>query len=342
MNRFAQLTLALAATSALSIGAAHAGTVIYNTGNEATATLALGINDDGSLNITEGNITTSDATGIAYKFPDGSWRDATAPGCLCEGWGVSVNDSVSGFANVASDFGANNLSIDTPAAVSSSTVTTTTSLASLPGLVVTHVYQPASSSGALFEAVVTISNTTGQDLTDVKYVRVMDWDVPPTEFLEFVTIKGTGTTSFLERSHSNGFDTANPLGGDFALDPATEDTDFADNGAADHGAYFRFNFGDLAANATRTFSIYYGAAANEGDALAAIGAESIELYSLGQSSNENGGANDDGVTFIFGFKGVGGIAIEPDPNSQVPEPGMLALIGFGLAGIPLVRRRRAA
>jgi hypothetical protein len=30
-------------------GAAHAGSVIYNTGNAATATVALGVNDDGSL-----------------------------------------------------------------------------------------------------------------------------------------------------------------------------------------------------------------------------------------------------------------------------------------------------
>jgi len=58
---------------------------------------------------------------------------------------------------------------------------------------------------------VTIANSTASDLTDVRYVRVMDWDVPPTEFNEYVTIKGTTTTTLLELSHDDGFDTPNPL-----------------------------------------------------------------------------------------------------------------------------------
>ena len=50
--------------------------------------------------------------------------------------------------------------------------------------------------------------------------------------------------------------------------------DFEDNGPADHGAYFRFKFGDLATDASRTFQIFYGAAASESAALAAIAAGS--------------------------------------------------------------------
>lgn len=62
----------IAAGLTVGAGVAQAGTVIYNTGSAATATIALGVNDDGSLN-TQPNITSNaSATGLAYKFPDGS------------------------------------------------------------------------------------------------------------------------------------------------------------------------------------------------------------------------------------------------------------------------------
>ena len=92
----------------------------------------------------------------------------------------------------------------------------------------------------------------------------MDWDVPPTEFNEYVTIKGTATTTFLELSHDDGFATVRSARCPPARSIAgTTDVDFTDNGPNDHGAYFRFNFGTLADNAKREFDIFYGAAGTE-------------------------------------------------------------------------------
>ena len=327
-----------------ALGSAHASAIIYNNSDPALATVALGVNTDGSLNLSTGNIAANaGATGLAFRFPDGSWRDATAPGCFCEGWGVSIGATagtgVAGSAN-RDDGGAANLT-SAASGISTTGITTTSSLTSLPGLSVKQEYRVAAATSSLFEVRVTISNNTGAAVNNVRYVRVMDWDVPNTEFSELVTIRGTETTTLLEKSHNNGFSRSNPFLDDGEIGSggcgSTTDRDFTDCGPADHGAYFRFNFGDLADAASYSFSIFYGAASTESAALAAVGAAGIELYSFGQSRGN--GATGSPATFIFGFAGVGGTPVEPNP---VSAPGSLALAGLGLLGLGALSRRRKA
>lgn len=331
----AKATLFVALGLAAS-GSAMADAIIYNTGDALTATVALGVNDLGHLNTTDGNITVNaSATGLATKI-GGDWLDATAPGCLCEGWGVAA-DGVSGYANESA--GTFNLSLDSFGSTAS-TATSSVFLTSMPDLSVTHAYKVSASSD-LFEAVVTITNSSDVTMTDTRYRRAMDWDIPFDEFSEYVTITGTGTTTDLLASSDNGFATSDPLGGGISdLAGCGITTDFVDCGTADHGAVFDFGFGDLLAGESHSFSIFYGASVDEASALAALGVVGAELFSLGQESGDPVGGTP--ATFIFAFAGVGGTVIIPPPPTGAPEPGILALMGMGLLGMAVRRRQRQA
>jgi len=324
---------------AVSTTAMSAGAIIYNTGDSTTATVALGVNDLGHLNTRDGDITVNaSATGVAAFIEGGAdgtgWYDATSPGCLCEGWGVAAS-GVSGYASVDSG-GISNLTLDSFTADSSS-ATSKVFLTSMPDLKVTHAYAPSASLD-VFEAKVTIENTSAATMTDLRYRRAMDWDIPFTEFNEYVTIGGTGTTADLLASSDNGFATPDPLGGGISdLAGCGINTDFVDCGPSDHGAVFDFGFGDLAAGESKTFSIFYGASVDEAAAFAALGDIGAELFSFGQESGDPKGGTP--RTYIFAFSGVGGSVIVPPPV-KTPEPGMLALLGMGLFGLVASRRRR--
>jgi type IV pilus assembly protein PilY1 len=309
--------------------------------------VALGVNAAGELNFTDTSsgiipYNSGGPVGVAF-FTDyntgagAQWGDATSPGCLCEGWGVAGTASGtthSGYANISSDGGAVNLTVDSFTSTASTAVSTV-HLTDLAGLQVTQDYHPSSSS-ALYEDSVTITNNTGGELTDVMYKRVMDWDIPPTTFDELVTLQGVGLGDLVD-SCDDGFETANPTvacsGILFTNQNAT------DSGPTDHGALFTFNFGSLADGASKTFSIFYGAAATEAGAFAALSAVGAEgIYSFGQCDSRVAsceGSTGGPATFIFGFGGVGA-----PPIGETPEPASLLLLGGGLAAA--ARRYRRA
>lgn len=307
---------------------AHAQAVLTSANNK----VRIGINTTGDLN------AGSPYTGLAYNFSGqagiSGYQDALTPGCACEAWGVAANGREGQIGRQTGNINISSLS----AVTGTGSYTSVTSLSDLRGLTVTQQFSEAasSSSGALFVNRVTISNTTSATMADVRYARAMDWDVPPTTFSEFTTFKGVSTTKTLLRSTDNGFASALPISGMRDGGRSGPINGDGSTGPSDHGAFFIFGFGDLAAMSSYTFNIYYGAGSDQVDALNLLSNVSPELYNLGQS-NVSGVRAIDRPTYVFAFSGVGGSVVVP---SAIPEPSTWALMALGFGSVAWVMRRR--
>ncbi len=142
-------------------------------------------------------------------------------------------------------------------------------------------------------------------MNDLVYRRVMDWDIFPTEFDEFVTHVGVeanlesgggsgGTAPGNVRFASDdGFTSANPLDGTSFIREDTVNVDFIDSGADDHGSLFDFAFGSLEAGESRSFNIFYGARSTEASAIEAVTFLQADVYSFGQANPNPGFGGDD-------------------------------------------------
>ena len=317
----------------------------------------LGVDDFGQLNIPGGVASpVSGETDVGLRYlPTGN--EATSHGCLCEGWGIAdaVLD-ISGSAN--NNDGIFGLTLDS----FTSTDSTATSITNTTGgeFQVTHDFMP-SVTDDLYEVKVTIENTSGSVLEDVRYRRTFDWDIEPDAFSEIVTIGGTEAASAVLFASDDGFASSDPLS--FRSDILfTGDAEAS--GPDDHGALFDFGFGSLDVGGTQEFSIFYGGAATEADAVTALADVGAEVFSFGQAASDPeglGGVNAAGDalnTFIFGFSGVGGQVVldprdpdsDPNPNpdptpepATTPEPGsILSLLAVGLVGSRSIFKRKNA
>ncbi|KNX39833.1 Autotransporter beta-domain protein [Roseovarius tolerans] len=299
--------------SALFTHGASAQAVIDN------GAVQLGINPAGNL-VTGG-------IGLTFLNTTAASGEALAPGCACEGWGVA--DLTTGeFAKAGQSFGFSNIvssgltvtGTGTDASSSGNAATSVTGIADgALSLQLTHDFAPSASS-SLYEVDVIIENTGAGGVGDLVYRRAMDWDVPDTEFSEFVTIGGWPAANLIGSS-DDGFADGNPNVALTTIAPdAVLNGNFTDSGPADHGSVFDFGFGTLAAGDTTEFQMFYGAAASEADAFVALGEVGAEVFSLGQPSSTDGDTLGTPHTFIFGFAGVGGTPIGPGGGGAATTP----------------------
>jgi hypothetical protein len=298
--------------TARPVSASHTSAIISN------GVIQLGVWGEGHLNVPGGSPSAGGTSGVGVRYVPTN-NEATAPGCECEGWGVAdAGTGVTGSANES--FGGPTANM-TPVSFTSDASTAVSVVDIGTTFRVTHNFHPAAATPNLYEVDVTIQNISGADLADVRYRRVMDWDVEPTAFNEFSTIE-TGTSTALQFSSDDGFATADPLG---ARSSILFTGEAVDSGPEDHGALFDFGFGGIAAGASWSFKIYYGAGATEAEAIAAVTAVGAEVFSFGQPSTPDGPTLGTPNTFIFGFTGVGGAAVFTPPpaaaaETPTPEP----------------------
>lgn len=315
-------TASLAAIAvAMSATGASAQAIIDN------GTVQLGINPEGNLVVPGSGSPPVGLTYVPNKGRPGA-GEALGPGCACEGWGIA-DLGTDLFGKAGESFGTANidptsvdLTVTGTGTAAGSTGSAARSVVNVvePGaggrvLRVTHDFKTIDGVDNLYRVDVTVKNITATAAGDVArliYRRAMDWDIPPTQFSEVVTLQGWPASKLIASSN-NGFADGNPNTpqGDIAGTGAAVNGNFTNAGPSDHGAVFDFDFGSVPAGEEITFTIYYGAAGNEAEALDALKAVGAEIYSLGKPRDGAGSDAEAGTpnTFIFAFAGVGGTPI---------------------------------
>jgi hypothetical protein len=293
-------------------------------------TVTLGVNPQGDLNDL--------AAGVGLTYND-TGDDGTIESTPAEGWGAGADGPLRFQGRANEEAGNDGYAVPV---TFTSNATDAVSVVDIlrdgePALRLTQDFHPSPATPNLYEITTTLENLSGGPLTDVRYERVMNWQVEPTATDEFVTInRGPTPPAGLIYSDDNGFGDNLPFSDRSAstangpIDEGTVNVDYVDRGPADHGARFTLGFGDLAAGESRRFFLYYGAAGDEAGANAAVSAAALELSSYGQPNVPDGDDEDtlaDGpeqgkpTTFISGFRAVGGSAVIPPTLSLTPDSG---------------------
>ncbi|MEV4642138.1 S8 family serine peptidase [Actinoplanes sp. NPDC049548] len=264
-------------------------------------TVGLGVNQLADLNLAGQRADAEGGTTYGLRLLKPNF-DYVSPGCACEGWGVAdTRTGLTGYADEASGtdhLAAAKFTHGPDKALSVVTVD--------DKLQVTHEFHTVRKTKALFQVDVTVKNIGKDTLPDVVYRRLVDWDMEPTAFSEYVTLQ-RGTAEKIRFSSDNGFASADPLSAGGSVSFTGE---AVRNGPADHGALVDIALGKLGKGKSAGFRLFYGAATDEASAFAALKAVKAEAYSLGQPGRRDDAVQGAPGTAILAFTGVGGKAIK--------------------------------
>ena len=295
----------------------------------SNGTVRLGVNREGHLNASgfEASSGTGTTTvGLRYVPTN---ADALSPGCECEGWGIAdVERDLGGHAN-ESQGGTSGLRLQSAGFDETSGASTVS--AGSGAFTVTHEFRPSATTDNLYEVRVSVTNSTTwhalatggyYGTLSPTYRRVMDWDVEPTAFSEYVTIgaKNGALPAEVITTTNDGFASADPRS--VATDLGARGL-FTDFGPADHGALFDIALPDLDPGESYTFSMFYGAAANSAVAEAALRSVGADAWSLAEPDVADGAELGQPNTFMFAVRFPGPAIpafVAPDLTRTAPAP----------------------
>jgi hypothetical protein len=262
------------------------------------AVIKLGVMCYGNLNFPGGipsYISRETRVGLRYIFTDGKESESTSQGTPSNDWGASAkivgsSSSFFGYASASNGFS----TLGLVSFQSNATHATSVVIARGP-LKVTHRYRPSPYTRNLYEGLVTYENTGTAALTDLRYRRIVDWDIEPTIDVSCVTIDVKSSPT-LENVNNFGLGIPNPLDslagrgvGFSCIGPSCLLTN---NGPDRIGADFQFLFKEcdnvtrkiLSPRGIHQFKIYLGAAENKTAALAILktlpASEAVEVSLL--------------------------------------------------------------
>lgn len=305
----------------------------------SNGTIMLGITPEGALNV-EANYPSSTpdrsrldsaVTVVGLRYVPTNTASIES-GCTCEGWGVGdAITGVHGGRNTAYDSDPGYAYRDevVRAEVDQFVSTATTAFSRThvgSTFSVTHEYIP-SPVPSLYQLTVTIANVSAAPVHAL-YRRTIDWDIEPNPFDEYVTLH-RGVAPQVLRMTDSPFAGTNPLRVEifnpFLTQPVLVNTDVVNEGPADLGALFDFDFGTLAPGEAKVFRAYYGAATTPDAALAALTAVgAADTYTLARGHDRSGGGSAIGqLTFMLGFKDLTSAPIRllpPTVSAVIPPP----------------------
>jgi hypothetical protein len=284
---------------------------------------------------------------------DPRFGDATAYGCVCEGWGVGAvytdNVAIEGSYRVEDDLQlrprtAFDAVIDNSNPFEAKSTAFVYNQANRNHTVkLEHHVQRFAKHPKVWQINVTITNQGPVAIKQLDYVRAMDWDIHPTSVSECVDliispnagpgqdiycVSNFGVNNLRPSQFSANGDAAITYRGECArANGLTGDLIGSSLSPADRGAAFQFRFQDVLQNqlpvgGTVEFTVFYGAADNSAEAANIVNLAELKAYSYGFPNsrilNPNGPAECSyrDYRYIFGFGGIKGDIIDPTCEGQ--------------------------